>query len=526
MKNQTERAHRGLYTGVAILTLALTGGFHLSAATLTVTNTNDSGPGSLRDNIAIAAPGDLIQFSVTGTIQLASTLSIGATNLTISGPGASQLAISNGTIQYGPIFYIGPGSNVRISGVTVENGDFLYVNGSLYGGGAIHNDGGTLVVANSTLSNNRACCTNQGYGGAIFNNGTLTVSNSTLSGNSAQGGGGGAGGGIYNSVAGILTVTNSTLSGNSAADGGGIDNDGTLTVTNSTFSSNSATHISGGGIYSSGTLTVINGTFSGNYATDGFGGNIASSGTLSAKSTILANSRGGSCDLSGSATSLGYNLSDDASCSATFTAPTDKNDIAAGLDPQGLQNNGGPTQTIALLTGSPAVDAIPVADCTDASGNRVTTDQRGIGRPQGPACDIGAFELKTPSVPFSSFNAKLKIFGGSKHEFELNATFTLGSGSTGIDPLTEAVTLQIAGYSATIPAGSFRELQHGPKKQDYVYSGTINGVALHVCIEGFGDSSYRFKAEGSPVNLNSSEKVPVTITIGENTGTESVLPRS
>ncbi len=412
-----------------------------------------------------------------------------------------------------------------ISGVTLENGDFLYVSGSLYGGGAIHNDGGTLIVANSTLSNNNACCTNQGFGGAIFNNGTLTVTNSTLSGNSAQGDGGGAGGGIYNSVAGILTVRNSTISGNSAADGGGIDNDGKLTVTNSTFSSNAADHYTGGGIYSSGTLTVINSTFWGNYATAGFGGSIESSGTLTAKSTILANSRGGNCSLSGSATSLGYNLSDDASCTALFTAATDKNNIAAGLDPQGLQNNGGPTQTIALLTGSPAVDAIPVASCTDASGNRVATDQRGVTRPQGPACDIGAFELQSETVPFASFTAKLTIPGESG-KFELNAEFTLGSGSTGINPLADAVTFQIGSYSATIPAGSFQQLKHGSMKGDYVYKGTIDGVALQVHILALTNGSYCFKAEGSPVTLDSTKKVTVSITIGNNTGSESVVPRS
>ncbi len=101
MKNQTERHCRVPYLGLVALVLALAGDMPLPGATLMVTNTNDSGPGSLRDNIATAASGDVIQFSVTGTIELASTLSIGATNLTISGPGASQLAISNGTIEYG-----------------------------------------------------------------------------------------------------------------------------------------------------------------------------------------------------------------------------------------------------------------------------------------------------------------------------------------------------------------------------------------------------------------------------------------
>ncbi len=67
----------------------------------------------------------------------------------------------------------------------------------------------------------------------------------------------------------------------------------------------------------------------------------------------------------------------------------------------GPQNNGGPTQTVALVSGSPAVDHIPVADCTDANGKRLTTDQRGVARAQGPACDVGAYEL-VEATPFAS----------------------------------------------------------------------------------------------------------------------------
>ncbi|HXP85894.1 MAG TPA: choice-of-anchor Q domain-containing protein [Bryobacteraceae bacterium] len=74
------------------------------------------------------------------------------------------------------------------------------------------------------------------------------------------------------------------------------------------------------------------------------------------------------------------------------------NSTFAGLDPAGLQNNGGPTPTIALLPTSPAVDAIPVSACTDFAGNPVKTDQRGVPRPQGRACDIGAFELVPTGV--------------------------------------------------------------------------------------------------------------------------------
>ena len=106
-----------------------------------------------------------------------------------------------------------------------------------------------------------------------------------------------------------------------------------------------------------------------------------------------------------------YNLSDDNSCIAYFIQSGDLNNTAAGLDPSGLQDNGGPTKTVALLSTSPAVNAIPVSPtnyCTLVDGTTpVTTDQRGVSRPQGAACDIGAYELivaapspsPTPALP-------------------------------------------------------------------------------------------------------------------------------
>ncbi len=108
------------------------------------------------------------------------------------------------------------------------------------------------------------------------------------------------------------------------------------------------------------------------------------------KNVIVANSSSsGNCV--GVVTSLGHNLSDDASCS--LTGPGDLNNIPAGLDPGGLQNNGGLTETVALLPTSQAKNAVPLSYCTDASGASVPADQRGVSRPQGPSCDIGSFEL-------------------------------------------------------------------------------------------------------------------------------------
>ncbi len=231
----------------------------------------------------------------------------------------------------------------------------------------------------------------------------MTVSDCTLSGNTSQGYGGG---GISNG--GTLTVSNSTFSGNSTVGGwgGGIYNSATATIINSTFSNNSAVINGqvggqGGGVFDGGTMTLVNDTFSGNSANTAQGGGGAiwdKYGILTMKGTILANSpSGGNCSIyilnpPGTTTSDGYNLSDDGSCSF-LTGPGDQKSVPAGLDTtNGLTNNGGPTSTIALSSGSTAIDAIPYGSCTDANGNPVLTDQRGIVRAGN--CDIGAYEVQ------------------------------------------------------------------------------------------------------------------------------------
>jgi hypothetical protein len=335
------------------------------ATTYTVTSTADSGTGSLRAALGMAATGDTINFSLTypATITLTSGSLLVGTDVTISGPGPAKLFISGGGNS--TVFSLN-GVTAAISGVTVEN------------------------------------ASSGGFGGGIDNYGsTLTVSNSTLSGNSTILGIGVGGGGIDNPLGAKLMVINSTFSGNSAPDGygGAILNDGTLTVINSTFSGNSAVSAgAGGAIYNTGSATVSFSTFSGNSGSYG-GGILNAAGTLTLKSTLLAGQTSGvNCDLAGgTATSDGYNLSDDSSC--TFlTATGDQNDVTKAATYLGpLANNGSSTtQTIALLTGSTAINAIPVTpvnECTDAFGNPVTTDQRGVLRPQGTGCDIGAYEL-------------------------------------------------------------------------------------------------------------------------------------
>ncbi|MCP4418506.1 MAG: hypothetical protein GY805_17955, partial [Chloroflexi bacterium] len=297
-------------------------------------------------------------------------------------------------------FYIATNSTVTIQNMTITGGNTssgggisndgtLTVSNSTlrgnsvyaYGGGGILNEG-TLTVSNSTLSDNSAYA----GGGGITNSGTLTISNSTLSGNSV----GWSGGGIDNY--GMLTISNSTLSGNSADwSGGGIYNFSTLIISNSTLSDNFAA--GGGGIYNvGGTLAVSNSTLSGNSADYDGGGGIFNGGTLTVNNSIISDSTpGGDCyNNSGTITSNGYNLDSDGTCNWSETTDISSSDPLLGP----LQDNGGDTFTHALLDGSPAIDA---GDTT------LTTDQRGVARPQGNADDIGAYEDEGGIVQYEIF---------------------------------------------------------------------------------------------------------------------------
>jgi len=418
------------------------------AATITVTNINDDGAGSLRAAIAAASPGDTINFALTypATITLSSTLTI-TQNLTIQGPGASNLSISGNRAVL--VLSVSPGVTAVVSGLTIEWGDTFSSEGS---SGAGINNAGSLALTNSTVSNNYAYVGGGIYntgaltitsstvsdnlatlGGGIWNSGTLTVNFSTVS-NYADASGGGmvnnggtvtisnstflgnaidafCAGGIWNED-GMVTVAGSTFSQNSSACGGGILNDGTLIVINSTFTGNRGQV--GGGVLNNGTLTLTNSTFSDNGSADG--GAIYNGGTLNIKNTILADN-GGNC-AGAVAISAGHNLSDDASCD--FGGVGDLNSTPAGLDPAGLQNNGGSTQTIALLFTSPAVNAIPVSPlnyCSLSDGvTPVATDQRGMIRPQLQNCDIGAYEFATANSLIAAVESQISesMSGGNR----------------------------------------------------------------------------------------------------------------
>src|SRR5437899_2056959 len=235
-----------------------------------VTTTADSGPGSLRQAIASATPGETLTFAVSGLITLTSGELLITTNLTITGPGASQLTVQRSTAAGTPdfrIFDIRSGT-VTISGLTVSNGR------SDSGGGILNQARADLTLHDLVISGNAA--TNAG--GGIKNVGTLTLDRGIISGNAARGGRAGAngfGGGFDNES--DLIVSNSRIDNNLAvgganADGigGGINNTGTAILTNCTVSGNTAEgssaggNGSGGGINNTGTVTNFNCTISGN----------------------------------------------------------------------------------------------------------------------------------------------------------------------------------------------------------------------------------------------------------------------
>jgi hypothetical protein len=317
--------------------------------------------------------------------------------LAINGPAAPGIRIDGGGAV--SVMLVADIATANLKNLTIANGSGFW--------GGLENEG-TLTVTNGTFSDNTGhtgCC-----GGIDNDGGTLTVISSTFSHNTAAlreflGGAASYGGGILNIGGGVVTVADSTFSGNAAGVGGGIMNNGnaTLIVTNCTFSGNtllpgsSGAFVGGGAIFNSGILSVSSSTFWGN--SDNFGGGVSNfiNGPVpfkaSFKSSILAASGGGNC-YGAPIADAGYNISDDATCG--FAATGSLNNTDPMLNPAGLRNNGGPTQTIALSSESPAIDAIPVSDCTDQNSNPIHTDQRGALRPDPGevACDVGAHEFQ------------------------------------------------------------------------------------------------------------------------------------
>ncbi len=298
--------------------------------------------------------------------------SLAGERLTIQGAGASSSRIDGNTIDR--VFHVaGLLSELRLVDVTVQNGQVTDV-----GGGGVLN-WGTLELENVVITNNTVNgTTSDAIGGGVCNGcvtgtGQATLVNTVVQNNAAQ-----RGGGIFSNRP--LTVTASLMVNNLAISGAGIANYGPFTLENSTLTDNTGSNNAGAISQNAGSLTIRNSTISHN--TSAIVGGISSGGgTTALLNTIVANNAGNNC--SGDLTSQGHNLSSDASCAEAFTASGDLNSVNPRLG--ALASNGGPTWTRALLVGSPAINAGTNADCP-------ATDQRGIARPQGGTCDIGAYE--------------------------------------------------------------------------------------------------------------------------------------
>jgi hypothetical protein len=244
------------------------------------------------------------------------------------------------------------------------------------GGGLFAATGSSLSITSATISDNTGR-----LGGGILNRATqASTTDTTIAGNTANDGAGG----IHNEA--LMTITRSTLFGNSGTNGGGTANVGTMTVINSTLSDNTAM-TSGGGVTNSGTLDLTNVTIAENNAT--FGSSLANSGSATLKNVILKRGLNGA-NCQGTFASLGHNIANDDSCAGSLTEAGDLSGQSPLLLP--LADNGGPTRTHALDEGSPALDGGDDNGCPP-------TDQRGVPRPQGAACDVGAYEVGEPGPP-------------------------------------------------------------------------------------------------------------------------------
>jgi parallel beta-helix repeat protein len=402
-------------------------------ATLTVTTTNDSGPGSLRDAIAAAnqttEAGTLV-FDLPGSgpriIELSTALpplvgTVSILNDRIDEPITVRRSTASGTPLF-RVFEIGPYSTVVITGLTISNGA---TDGGSPGGG-IFNNTSTLILRRCTVTGNSS-----GNGGGIASYGSaiLDATDCSISNNVAA-----DGGGIYAATSGRTTLTNCTISNNTANNAGGLENTaggglrgttGELRIKNCTISGNSARDY-GGGIYNfvsnPNIVSVVNSTITGNSVSQNGGGICAGDdgdNLRLANNVIAENSAGGEFnghDLWGYFFSDGHNIlgrettniSGDGTTSGLYNGVkgdqvgTAKAPIDPKLGP--LQMNGGSTSTHALLTGSPAINN---GDDAFAPSH----DQRGYSRPD--VSDIGAFELGgTYTLPLLNISTRVRVEAG------------------------------------------------------------------------------------------------------------------
>jgi hypothetical protein len=557
-----------------------------SAATITVSTCDAA---SLGNAINSAAAGDTITFACSGTISapalttywyyISKDLTIDATgqNVTLDGAGKTSL------------FFLGDSITFTVRGLTIVNGiggsysaciecdtsdyagaitqqrgtlnviDSTFTNNrndGLIGAGAIISLLGTLNISNSTFNNNYA----YKQGGAVLSLlSTVSISNSTFSNNLTH-----TIGGAVDINSGTATISGSTFTGNvadaygGAGGGGAIGNNGTTTIINSTFSGNQAVY--GGAIKNSGTLNLIHSTLRGNDA-DRWGNGIYTGGvseiypccggTTTVTNSILANADaptrgtlfdlplGSNCSGVNPIVNGGGNLADDDRCGVSQVATAD-------LKLGSLANNGGPTQTIALGSGSSAINA---ATCLASA----KTDQRGYTRPATgqTTCDVGAYEagavnpIQTTTLSgvsgagtyqgTATLTAKLAVGGtgvaGKSITFRLNGT-GVGSATTGSGGVATLSGVSLTG----IAAGSYPGAIGVSFAGDSAYSAssgsgtlTVGQVAATISLDvatlsqTYNGSPHVVTATTTPAGLSHSVTYGGSTTPPTNAGSYAVV---
>jgi hypothetical protein len=340
-------------------------------------------------------------------------------NLAQNGGGIqnfSTITVNTSLIALNDTCCAGGGIYNSLSSTLIIKNSIISTNTSHSNGGGLDNEGITFIEDSLFISNTQTSTSYQG--GAINNNGPLSITNSRLINNTSLG----VGGGIFNLQKGVATITLSTIAGNSSQWAGGIENyySGTLIIDRSTINGNRAFNSSGGGIFNLSVMTVTNSTLSGNSATysgggidaetsvastylenvtlvnnqadsdlnsSGVGGGLYTNGNpFKVLNTLIAQNlqAGTASDCNGAIMSLGYNfIQTTTGCTISNTLTGLISNTNPLLTP--LQNFGGSTWTHGLIKDSPAIDAGDPVNC-------LAVDQRGVARPIGLHCDIGAFE--------------------------------------------------------------------------------------------------------------------------------------
>jgi uncharacterized repeat protein (TIGR01451 family)/CSLREA domain-containing protein len=419
-----------------------------SGATFTVNTTDDLNAGqclttcSLRDAIALASSSPDPEDTVVvpgGTYTLSlGELSPSGPELTIRGAGARTTIIDAAGASR--VFNVGT-FVATIQDLTITGGLTQLADGGRgfpADGGGILAMGGELTLERVAVVGNTAQLNGGGIAAPPENDPAahVTIRDSLVAQNQVTGGAGeGQGGGIY--VSGALTVLNSTVTGN-AATNPGINRGGGIAAMVSTSSRATTVSLTNTTIARNTVDGVLPGSFGGGFASEGIASEIPVS--LTATNTIIAGNTVGDsvqdCAFTNTTAGSENNLSSDATCEFTDEGSLPGTDPLLGP----LADNGGDTDTLALLGASPAIDAGIAAGCPAA-------DQRGVDRPQGPACDIGAFERVSAADLSLTKTAPASVTAGATIAYALTATNAGPDTATGVQ-ITDTLPAQTTLASA------------------------------------------------------------------------------